>query len=308
MTWPVLALMAGWALVAAGCGRETGERRTERPTVLKVNERTYTATDLEREIAQELRRAPREMQQALASKEGQAQFLNRLVRRELLLQEAEKRKIGERGEVADQVTTLRRELMIRALLEEEIGAKVAVEDRELQEYFTAHPDEFSGDRVRARHILVRTEGEAQQVLERLKQGEAFEALARALSADSGTAAKGGDLDYFGREQMIPEFARAAFALKPGEVSGVVKTSFGYHVIKLVDRKKGQPLSFELVKDQLRRRLLEERQGQRFQAWLKELEAAATITRDESLLPVGRQTPAPATPGSGAGESQGRGKL
>lgn len=309
MRWKRLFVAAGCALAVAACGKEGGGGKAEGPVVAKVNDKSYTTADLEREMAQELRRAPQQMQAILASKEGQKQFLDRLVRRELLLQEAEKQKIGDRLEVAEQVAALRRELMIRALLQEEIGAKIKLEDKEIQEYFAAHAEEFSGDRVRARHILVKTEEEAKQVQDRLAKNEPFEELAKALSKDTASAGKGGDLDYFGREQMVPEFAKAAFSLKPGEVSGVVKTPFGYHIIKVVDRKKGQPSTYDQVKDQLQRRLLEERQNQRFQEWIKSLEAAAKITRDESLLPVGKQPPlAPATPGSAPGDGEGRPKM
>jgi peptidyl-prolyl cis-trans isomerase C len=302
-------VLASAVLVAAACGKEGGGGTAGGPAVVTVNDKTYSAADVEREISQELRRAPREIQQALSTRDGQKRFLERLVRRELLVQEAEKRKIGDRPEIADQVSALRRELMLRALLQEEIGSKVSVEDKDVQDYFTAHADEFSGDQVRARHILLRTEEEAKQVLERLANREPFEDLAKALSRDAATAGKGGDLDYFGREQMVPEFARAAFALKPGEVSGVVKTQFGFHVIKLVDRRKGQPLTFEQVKDQLRKRLLEERQNQRFQGWIKGLEQGAKIVRDESLLPVGKFAPAmPATPGPAGEDAKSGEKL
>lgn len=306
MTWWGVATALGLALVAAGCGKG-GD--AQGPTVLKVNGKSYTPADLEREIAQESRRGPRELQALLASKEGQKQLLDKLVRRELLLQEAEKRKIDEKPEVADQVTALRRDLMIRTLLQEEVGTKATVEDKEVQEYYTAHPDEFSGDKVRARHILVQTEEEAQEVLGRLAKNEPFEELAKKLSKDPGSAVKGGDLEYFSREQMVPEFAKAAFALKPGEVSGVVKTPFGYHVIKLVDRKKGQSLAFDQVKDQLKQRLLEQKQSQRFQDWMKELEKTAKISRDESLLPVGKATPPTpsAAPSAGAGDTKSGGK-
>jgi peptidyl-prolyl cis-trans isomerase C len=285
----------------AACGR--GEGKSQGAVVLKVNDKVYTTGDLEREIVQEFRRAPREMQQYLSGKEGQKQYLDRLVRRELLLQEAERQKIGDRPEVADQVAALRRDLMLRALLQDEVGAKVKVEDKEVQEYFAAHPEEFSGDQVRLRHILVRTEEEAQYALDRAKK-ERFEPLAKELSQDNTTAGNGGDLGYLRREQVFPDFARAAFDLKPGEVGGPVKTPFGYHIIKLVDRKKGKSYTFEQVKDQLRRRLVDARQNARYQEWIKGLETSAKITRDESLLPVGG--PAPASP-DGGGPSTGDGK-
>lgn len=306
--WKTLAVGAGCALALLACGKESGSGKAQGPAVLKVNDWSYTASDLEKDVAQELRRAPRELQPFFASKEGQLQFLERVVRRELLMQEAEKRKLGDQAEVAEQVANLRRELMIRALVQEEIAGKVKVEDKDVQEYYTAHPDEFSGDTVRLRHILVQTEGEAKEVQARLAKNESFEELAKKFSRDTNSAPKGGDLGYLGREQMLPDFARAAFALKPNEVSDVVKTPFGFHLVKLVDRKKGEVLTFEQVKGQLQRRLTDERQGQRFQAWIKELETAAKITRDESLLPVGKFGPAaPSAPAAPADEPKAGGK-
>jgi len=289
-----LWVLAAAVLLAAGCGQGDSGKG---PVVLKVNDRAYTTADVEKELAAEARRLPPQVQQLLATKDGQKQFLDRLMRRELLVQEAAKRKIDEQPEVAEQIAAFRNELMLRTLVQKEIGAKITVEDKDVQEYFQSHADEFSGDTIRARHILVETEDEAKQVLERVTaKKEAFEDVARSTSRDTFTAPKGGDLDYMGREQMVPEFAKAAFALKVGEVSGPVKTPFGYHVIKLVDRKKGQPMPFEQVKDQLKRRLLEQRQGERFQAWLKELEGGAKITREDAYLPVGAPfAPPPAAP-------------
>mgnify|MGYP001049639218 CR=1 FL=1 len=299
-------IVVACALAAAACGRGGGEGKG--PVVLKVNDKAYTTADLEREIAQEARRASRDVQAYLASKEGQKQFLDRLVRRELLMQEAEKQKLGERPEVAEQVAALRRELMVRTLLQEEVSAKIRIGDKEVQEYFTSHPEEFSGDEVRLRHILVGTDEEAKYVLDRLKK-EPFEALAKMLSKDSSTASKGGDLGYLRREQMFPDMAKAAFALKPGEVSAAIRSPFGLHVLQFVDRKKGQAFAFDQVKEQLRRRLLEERQNQRFQEWIKGLEAAAKVTRDESLLPVGAVAPAPPiAPGQAGGGNKGAQKL
>jgi peptidyl-prolyl cis-trans isomerase C len=261
---------------------------------------------MEKEIGQQLRQAP-QMQPFFASKEGQKQFLDRVIRRELLAQEAEKRKMSETPEVAEQVANLRRELMIRALVQDEIGNKVKVEEKDVEEYFKAHPDEFSGDTVHLRHIVVQNEDEAKDIKARLTRNESFDDLAKKYSQDSATAAKGGDLGFLSREQVLPEFARVAFSLKPGEVSDPVKTPFGFHVIKLMERKTGQPAGLDQVKGQLQRRLTEERQSQRFQAWMKELEAGAKITKDESLLPVGKfgqaaPTPqAPAPGGSKAGD-------
>ena len=301
----VIIVGAVCALSVAGCGKESGApkatAKSEGSVVLKVNDWSYTTGDMEKDMRQELKRVPREVQAYFSSKEGQKQFLDRVARRELLMQEAEKRKLGDQSEVVEQVNNLRRELMIRALVQSEIGTKVKVEDKEVQDYFNAHPEEFSGDQVHLKHILVPNEDQAKEIQARLVKNESFDEIAKKNSQDAASAPKGGDLGILSREQMLPDFARAAFALKVNEVSAPVKTPFGFHLIKLVERKKGQPLAFEQVKGQLQRRLTEEKQSQRFQAWIKELEGGAKITRDEGPLPVGSaaEAPAPTPPPSGA---------
>ncbi len=285
------------ALIVAGCGKESGgpkiAGKSEGPVVLKVNDWSYTTGDLQKDMRQELKRVPREVQAFFTTKDGQKQFPERVTRRELLMQEAEKRKVGEQPEVVEQVNNLRRELMIRALVQEEIGSKIKIEDKEVQDYFNAHPDEFSGDQVHLKHILVPNEDQIKDIQGRLAKNESFDEVAKKYSQDAVSAAKGGDLGTLTREQMLPDFAKAAFALKPNEVSEPVKTPFGYHLIKLVERKKGQPMTFEQVKGQLQRRLLEQKQSERFQAWIKDLEGKAKITRDDGPLPVGAAAETPA---------------
>src|SRR5947208_11692746 len=103
--------------------------------------------------------------------------------------------------------------------------------------------------VLARHILVADENEAKSLLEQLKSGADFAALAKEKSKDPG-AAEGGDLGYFTKDQMVPEFADVAFKMYPGQLSNPVKTQFGWHVIKVEDRRTKQPPEFDKVKDQI----------------------------------------------------------
>ena len=110
------------------------------------------------------------------------------------------------------------------------------------------------ERVRARHILVGSEKEAQDILGRLGKGEKFEDLAKQYSLD-GSKDYGGDLGYFTAPEMVPEFSKAAFALKTGEVSPPVKTDFGWHIIRVDDRKMGAAQPFDQVKSALRNVLL-----------------------------------------------------
>lgn len=144
------------------------------------------------------------------------------------------------------------------------------------ELLRAKMEEFVGQQVpaselhiRARHILVQTEEEAETLLERLADGEDFAALAEELSQDPASAEQGGDLGWFPRGQMVPEFDEVAFSLSPGEISDLVETSFGFHIIMVEERDEDRELDSVM---------LAQRRTEAFQGWLVDLEATATIER------------------------------
>jgi peptidyl-prolyl cis-trans isomerase C len=113
--------------------------------------------------------------------------------------------------------------------------------------------------VRARHILVETEDEAKAVLAELKGGADFAELAKTKSKDKTAAAEGGDLGYFTKDQMVPEFSKVAFALEPGKLSEPVKSQFGWHIIKVEDKRARPVPAFEKVKDQIQEFLVRKAQ-------------------------------------------------
>jgi parvulin-like peptidyl-prolyl isomerase len=125
------------------------------------------------------------------------------------------------------------------------------------------------EQVRARHILVETDEEAQTVLARLEAGEDFISLAKELSTDESTKEDGGDLGWFPREVMVPEFEEAAFALQPGEISDIVQTSFGYHIILVEERDPDR---------ELEPYLLEQRQASALSGWLGEQRQSEAVER------------------------------
>ena len=143
----------------------------------------------------------------------------------------------------------------QAFLAREVAASVT--DTALRARYDQESGKRQGDEeVRARHILLRTEPEAQAALAAVKGGEEFGAVAKRLSTDPG-AKDGGDLGFFKRGDMVPEFAEAAFAMKPGELSAPVKSPFGWHVIKVEERRAAPVPSFEESRQQLRQQMLQE---------------------------------------------------
>lgn len=145
-------------------------------------------------------------------------------------------------------------------LEAEVTKAGGVTDKDAEEFYKTNTDKFiSPPQVRASHILVKVEADAkpetvvakeksaQAIAVRAKKGEDFGKMAKELSEDPSAKENSGDLDFFGKEQMVPEFSDAAFAMKKGEISEPVRSQFGYHVIKVTDRKESETVPLDKVK-------------------------------------------------------------
>jgi peptidyl-prolyl cis-trans isomerase C len=162
---------------------------------------------------------------------------------------AESKRFAEQTEFKSRIAFIRRKLLMEMLLIAE--GKAAVTDQAMHKVYDEAVKQMSVEHeVRARHILVATETEAKAILIEIRKGTDFEELARQKSKDPGAAAEGGDLGWFGKGQMVPEFSDAAFKMEKGQVSEPVKSQFGWHIIK-VEGKRTKPVpEFEKVKDQL----------------------------------------------------------
>jgi peptidyl-prolyl cis-trans isomerase C len=199
-------------------------------------------------------------------------------------------------------------LRLRALYETyfEVILVGGVTDEEIQEFYAAETANFQPEEeVRASHILVETEAEAQQILDDLAGGANFAQIAAQFSLDTGSGAAGGDLGYFVHADMVTPFADAAFALGVGETSAPVQSEFGWHIIRVFDIRTSAPPPIETVSDQIRQYLAE----QNLETTLNETAAAADVELFTELLdpnpvlpPAGGDAPAgdaAADEGSGA---------
>jgi peptidyl-prolyl cis-trans isomerase C len=166
----------------------------------------------------------------------------------MVTQAADKKKLADNPEFKRRLAFLRNKLLMGYELQEE--AKSAATDEALHQTYNEAVKSMGGqEEVRARHILVETEDEAKNLLDQIKGGADFATLAKEKSKDPG-AAEGGDLGYFTKDQMVPEFADVAFKMYPGQLSNPVKTQFGWHIIKVEDKRAKQPPEFDKVKDQI----------------------------------------------------------
>ena len=157
-------------------------------------------------------------------------------------------------------------LYVNKLLE----PKIKITENEMKNYFEENKDDFKQEeQVKASHILVDDEETAKEIKQKLDNGEDFAELAKKYSTDPTTKDKGGDLGYFTKGKMEKEFENAAFSLKVGEISNPVKTQYGYHIIKVVDKKEGKEANYEESKDEIKEKLFEEKLPDAYQSWIEE---------------------------------------
>ena len=232
---------------ASGCSKNSSSEApassTSDPVIARVNGVDIKQSDLalaEEDVGADMQAASPE-----AKREHLISYLADII---MVTQAADKKNLADNPDFKRRLAFLRSKLLMGYELQQE--AKTALTDEALKQTYDEAVKSMSGqEEVRARHILVEGEDEAKAILEQLKGGADFAKLAKEKSKDPG-AAEGGDLGYFTKDQMVPEFADVAFKMYPGQLSNPVKTQFGWHVIKVEDKRIKQPPEFEKVKDQI----------------------------------------------------------
>src|SRR5271165_3605960 len=213
------------------------------PVVARVNGAEIKESDLalaEEDVGADIRAASPE-----AKREHLISYLADII---MVTQAAEKKNIADNPDFKRRLAFLRNKLLMGFELQEE--TKTALTDEALRQTYDDAVKSASGqEEVRARHILVDNEDEAKAIVDQIKAGGDFAAIAKEKSKDPG-AAEGGDLGYFTKDQMVPEFAEVAFKMYPGQLSNPVKTQFGWHIIKVEDKRIKQPPEFDKVKNQI----------------------------------------------------------
>jgi peptidyl-prolyl cis-trans isomerase C len=232
------------AATPAAMSTPAAASKGEGPVVAKVNGVEIREGDIkqaEEDIGQQMGQVPPE-----SKRDYLITYVGDMI---LLTQAAEAKKLDASEEFKQQLEFARKKLLMAKLLDSE--AKAASTDEAMRKvYDDATKQMKPEEEVHARHILVETEDEAKAIKEELQKGADFAELAKSKSKDPGAAAEGGDLGFFTKDQMVPEFADAAFKLEKGQTSEPVKSPFGWHIIQ-VEEKRTRPVpDFEAVKPQL----------------------------------------------------------
>jgi peptidyl-prolyl cis-trans isomerase C len=237
------------------------------PVLAKVNGAEIRASDVA--LAEEELGPSLAQMDPATKKENVLSFL---IDMKIVSKEAEDKKIADRDDFKTRLAFARNRLLMDNLLA--VEGKAATTDENMKKVYEDAAKQISGEQeVHARHILVETEDQAKKVEEDLKKGADFAELAKKESKDPG-ASDGGDLGFFTKDQMVPEFSAVAFALEPGKISDPVKTQFGWHVIKVEEKRTRKAPDFEQVKPQIETYVVRKAQAD----YVAKLRTAAKVER------------------------------
>ena len=318
---PFWRLLIVLTLITLASPAYVGESQSAEQKVAVVNGTVIKQAEFDSELNRVLERLQRtgRIPNDLERSQIKKQVLENLIARELLYQESQKKGIKvDQKEIEAQITALKgrfpsevefknalstanlteadlrfqfeRDVAIRKLLDDQIGGKSTVSEKESRAYYDSNLESFKKpEQVRASHILIKVDpgadeakkAEARTKIEslqaKLKNGEDFGALAKEYS-EGPSGPKGGDLGFFGRGQMVKPFEETAFSMKPGQVSGMVETRFGYHLIMVTERTPESTLSYEEVKDRLEQYLKQQKVQAEIAAYVENLKSKAKIER------------------------------
>jgi len=209
--------------------------------------------------------------------------LAQMISEKLLIQEAKNIGLEKDKDVLEQIKKMSEQILVQAFLQKEILDKVQVNNEEVEEYYKENQDKFTEkEQVHLFNILVETEEKAQEILTELKTGKDFSEIAKENSIGP-SASQGGDLGYLSKGTIIPEIEEVVFALEVGELSQVVKTDFGFHILKITDKKPERVKTLEEVKEDIRQTLLSDKQKEAFDNLIEELKSKVEIQINEEAL-------------------------
>jgi len=255
-------------MIAVGCGRKTGEtKKPSRGAICAVGSDTLFEGDLKYLLLEGNGMVP--------GLEEKKRYIDRWVTTEILYQEALKRGVASDPRIRARLNELEHQFLADHMLFLALRERIKVTEEEIRRYFKEHEKEYMYE-YRVSHILVNTLEEAQKVKELLKK-RSFAWVANRYSVDP-MARRGGDLGYLTKGNMIPEFEAVVFKMKPGEVSDIVKSDFGYHIIKLVGMRKALArVTLDDVREQIMNELLVEKRKKAFSELMDSLRTVYPVS-------------------------------
>jgi peptidyl-prolyl cis-trans isomerase C len=235
------------------------------------------------EFMQRIIKLPPFFRAALQTEEDRRMALDWIIDRELMLADGLQMGVDREPKVEVSIASAREQIIVSEYLNRQVREKVVIPEIVLQEYYVNNREEFKlSEEIKVSQILTRSEMEAEEILEELKKGADFSKLARERSVDPSRR-NGGQMGWLERRVMDYDFAKAAFSLANGAMSGVVHSQFGYHIIKVDDKKPPEYAGYDDVKEGIRERMTRKRAQEKVEQLRKILRAKAKITIDQEIL-------------------------
>lgn len=273
------------AFLFTGCEKKPP---SDSVVLVKVSNGSITLSDFNAKIA----KLPAYYQRVID--QNKARYLDEIIAEKLFYEEAVRNGLNNDKEVAEIIKEAKKKIVIAKLIKNEIDDKVVVSEAEIRAFYDANKDNLKTPEMwRASHILVPTEEEAKDIAKQLASGAKFEDLAKARSKDA-TASRGGDIGFFRAGQLVPDFENVAIKLTVGQTSDVVHTKFGYHIIRLTDKKPPGIQSYDKAKPVIENELKKKKKAQMFEQFILMLKKKYGVEVNDSALSsitAAQETPA-----------------
>jgi peptidyl-prolyl cis-trans isomerase C len=277
-------LLTLFVLILAGCQEATAPDAAPKAAAPGPVIARYGGKELTTARAHEaMERLPGPSRAYLSSLDRKRQFIDNLITNDLMFAQGVELGLTEDPDITRQVEDFHQRLVVQRVMRD-LRKRPDVSDEEAKQKYDANPNLYSTTQIRASHILVKDEAAATTLREQLLvKPDGFADVAKEKSTDLGSGRRGGELGLFGPGRMVPEFETVAFALKPGEISEVVKTQYGYHIIKVTERKDGAVRPFDQVKMQIKSQLANQRLQTQLDTYMNDLRTKANVQIDEQAL-------------------------
>jgi len=277
--WLLLVLMVTFLSACGGAGKGKQEK-----ILAMVNGQPITEAMLD----EEAKSLPPYVRPILDTPSGRMQFLESLVTRDLLMQEALRRGMDRREDVRERLNMARRSILLEALLRDVTEKAPGLSDEALKNFYDANQGNFQvGERVKVSHVLFKDRAKAEEMARKAKNGMPFEEITKTASKEGGIAA---DLGFIERGKFDKAFEEAAFSASTGSMTGPVKTAYGYHLIQVGEKRPAGTQPFEEVKGQIAADLREQAQREAFETLLAQMKKQAKI---QLLVTPEAEMPSPA---------------
>lgn len=267
-------LSVGLVLFVSACAKKASD---DDRVLIKVSNRFVTVGDFKSKIA----KMPAYYQSVV--EKNKKRYMDELILEMLLYEEAVRQGVDRGKDIQEIINEAKKKIVVAKLIKNEVDDKVSMSEDEMKKFYELNKDQFKAPEMwRASHILVSDEAQARSIQNELAKGANFEELARSKSTDA-TASRGGDIGYFRLGQVVPDFENACAKLSIGQTSDIVHTQFGYHIIKLTDKKQGGIQGYEESKRMIEPVLRRKKRTELFNSLIANLKAKYNVQIEEDVF-------------------------